>query len=147
MTATGGRGPAQPRGLVVGAGVIGLTTAACLVEAGWRVEVCAAEIGDETTSGVAAAVWDPYKVDPPERVLQWAADSFAEFTALARTPATGVQMRSALRLMPEDSPKPWWLAAVPEWREAQPAELPNGYTRAYVFPVPSSTCRSISDGC
>ncbi|MFQ5459271.1 MAG: FAD-dependent oxidoreductase, partial [Anaerolineae bacterium] len=52
---------------VVGAGVIGLTTALRLAEAGYRVQVVAREISPNTTSDVAAGVWLPFHVGPPEK--------------------------------------------------------------------------------
>lgn len=122
--------------VVVGAGVTGLTTAVCLVERGWAVRLWAAEVGAETTSGVAAAVWDPYRVDPPERVLVWAQRTYGELDTLASVPGSGINMRTALRLVPQHEPGPWWLAAIPEWRDARAGELPPGYCRAYVFTVP-----------
>ncbi|MFI6758825.1 FAD-dependent oxidoreductase [Micromonospora sp. NPDC050417] len=46
--------------LVVGAGVSGLTTAVCLAEAGFRVQMWSAESRRQTTSFAAGAMWGPY---------------------------------------------------------------------------------------
>jgi acetyl esterase/lipase len=43
----------QGHAVVIGAGVTGLTTAICLAEAGWRVQIWAAEAPQQTTSVVA----------------------------------------------------------------------------------------------
>jgi D-amino-acid oxidase len=51
------------RVIVVGAGVVGLTCAVRLLEAGHRVDVVARELPLETTSAIAPAVWLP--VAPP----------------------------------------------------------------------------------
>ncbi len=69
---------------VVGAGVVGLTCALRLAEAGFGVRVLARERGEATTSSVAAAVWYPYRAFPFDRVLGWAESSYHEFVALAR---------------------------------------------------------------
>src|SRR5687768_3013363 len=64
---------------VVGAGVVGLTCALRLAEAGHGVQVVARDRGDATTSSVAAAVWYPYRALPYELVLGWAETSYQEF--------------------------------------------------------------------
>ena len=57
------------RVIVVGAGVVGLSCAIRLLEAGHRVDVVARDLPLETTSAVAAAVWSPYS-QPQEHVVQ-----------------------------------------------------------------------------
>jgi D-amino-acid oxidase len=48
---------------VVGAGVIGLTTAVQLAEAGWNVHVLTKDLPMRTTSAAAGAIWAaPYLV-------------------------------------------------------------------------------------
>jgi len=56
------------RVVVVGAGVVGLSCALRLLEAGHRVDVLARELPLETTSSVAAALWYPYLALPQDRV-------------------------------------------------------------------------------
>lgn len=98
---------------VVGAGVIGLTTAVELQRAGHRVQVVAAARGDATTSAVAGALWFPFKAHPPERVNRWAIRSREHLTALAeRVPAAGVDVLTAYEAA--DGPGlPWWAPCVP----------------------------------
>ena len=55
----------MPEVTVVGAGVVGLTTAWALRSAGFRVQVIAAERPEATTSAAAGAVWFPFQVGPP----------------------------------------------------------------------------------
>ena len=55
--------------LVVGCGVIGLTAAVRVWEAGLDVRIVTASSPLETTSSVAAALWYPYKAYPEDRVL------------------------------------------------------------------------------
>jgi D-amino-acid oxidase len=123
--------------LVVGAGVIGLSSAARLLQAGHDVEVWAARLPPHTTSNVAAAFWFPYAAAPRARVLDWAARSLREFRALASDPATGVHMHEAIDL--DRSPRegdPWWADAVDDVRRARPAELPPGFVDGHVFVAP-----------
>ena len=52
--------------IVVGAGVVGLSCAVRLLEAGHRVDVVARDLPRETTSAVAAAIWYPYRALPQD---------------------------------------------------------------------------------
>ncbi len=122
--------------LVIGAGVSGLSTAILLAEAGNRVTIWAAEHPQLTTSGVAAAVWYPYKAYPEELVLPWSARTLGVFDALASDGDSGVLLREGIELWRDKVADPWWAAAVPDLRRARPDELPAGYADGYVFRAP-----------
>jgi D-amino-acid oxidase len=78
--------------IVVGAGVIGLTTAIRLAEAGRRVAVWTAELPPATTSAVAGAMCGPPVPYGDERLDRWSATCAARFTELAETEGTGVRL-------------------------------------------------------
>ncbi|WP_328875104.1 FAD-binding oxidoreductase [Streptomyces sp. NBC_00287] len=79
--------------IVVGGGVIGLTTALVLAESGRRVRVWTRDPVERTTSAVAGALWWPYKIEPVALARDWALRSFDVYTELAeRSEATGVRM-------------------------------------------------------
>ena len=104
--------------IVVGAGVVGLSCAVRLLEAGHRVDVVARDLPRETTSAVAAAIWYPYRALPQDRVTAWAAASYAVFAALAAPEAyavarVGVRMVPGTELFTSAQADPWWSAAVP----------------------------------
>ncbi|MEO9325511.1 FAD-dependent oxidoreductase [Nocardioides sp. C4-1] len=71
------------RVIVVGAGVVGLTVAVRLLEAGHRVDVVARDLPLETTSVVAAALVHPYRAGPVDLVERWTARSEAVFAEIA----------------------------------------------------------------
>lgn len=71
--------------IVVGAGVVGLTCAVRLLEAGHRVDVVARDLPLETTSVVAAALVMPYRVGPVDLVERWTTRSEAVFAQIAGT--------------------------------------------------------------
>ncbi|MCW2814486.1 MAG: D-amino-acid:oxygen oxidoreductase [Nocardioides sp.] len=71
------------RVIVVGAGVVGLTCAVRLLEAGHRVDVVARDLPLETTSAVAAAIVHPYRAGPVDLVERWTARSTAVFAEVA----------------------------------------------------------------
>src|SRR6267154_1992034 len=77
---------------IIGAGVSGLTCGVVLAEHGYRTAILAKEIGQQTTSSVAAAVWFPYHVEPAERVIPLALETYQVLLDLARFPESGVSI-------------------------------------------------------
>jgi D-amino-acid oxidase len=125
----------EPRAIVVGGGVSGLTCALELAALGLRVEVRARELAQGTTSAVAAAIWYPYKAGPPEAVARWARASYAVFERLARDPATGVRMRSGVELLPEAVPAAW-RSELRGLRPALASELSGRARCGWVYDAP-----------
>ena len=77
---------------IVGAGVSGLTCGVLFAEHGYRVEISAEQIGTQTTSGAAGALWFPYDAEPAEKVIPWALATYKVLVDLATDPRTGVSM-------------------------------------------------------
>ncbi len=123
---------------MVGAGVVGLSCAVRLLEAGHRVDVVARDLPGETTSAVAAAIWYPYRAWPQDQVLAWGSRTFEVFTALA-TGDSAESERAGVRLVPgtevlaDPAADPWWAGAVPGLTRTQP---PAGYRDAWSFATP-----------
>jgi len=129
----------RPDVLVVGAGVIGLTTGICLAEAGLRVVIRTCRRPQDTTSAVAGAVWGPHLVEESARAAHWAELTLAVLREQARDPATGVRVGSGILA----SRDPAAMAAAPEWaaaldglRPARPGELPPGFTVGWRYSAP-----------
>ena len=80
------------RAAMVGAGVSGLTCGVVFAEHGHRTTIFAKEIGQQTTSGAAAALWFPYDVQPADKVIRWALETYRTLIDLARNPDSGVSM-------------------------------------------------------
>jgi len=121
--------------VVVGAGVIGLTSAIRLREAGARVALVAADPPARTVSAVAAAVWYPTHTDSDPRVLAWAGQTYDELARQAAVGVPGVVMRRT-RMLVRPSDDPWWSAVVPdyedhgrEWRFTVPTVEMDPYLR------------------
>ncbi|MEU6153254.1 FAD-dependent oxidoreductase [Actinosynnema sp. NPDC047251] len=121
---------------VVGGGVIGLTCALGLAEAGHRVEVVADLAPGGTVSAVAGGLWFPYLAAPADAVLRWARVSLARFAELADRPGTGVWWREGIVLHRDRDPDLSWTALVPDRRAAEPGELPDGVVSGVVCSVP-----------
>lgn len=79
--------------LIIGGGVVGLTTAVVLAEEGVRVRVWSREPAEKSTSAVAGGLCWPYRIEPAEQAVEWAVQSFRTFTWLAERPEqTGVRV-------------------------------------------------------
>jgi D-amino-acid oxidase len=122
------------RVVVVGAGVIGLSCAVRLLEAGHEVSVVARDLPLETTSAVAAALWYPYRAYPFERVTAWSSTTYAELVRLSADEATGVVVRPGTELLREPAASPWWASAVPELTTLD--VVSTGYAAAWTFDAP-----------
>jgi D-amino-acid oxidase len=122
------------RVIVVGAGVIGLSCAVRLLEAGHSVDVVARDLPLETTSAVAAALWYPYRAYPYERVTAWSRRTYAELASLAGLEGTGVRMLRGTELHRSPTPDPWWRDAVPALTRVQ--AFPPPYTDGWSFTAP-----------
>jgi D-amino-acid oxidase len=118
--------------IVVGAGVIGLTTAVVLAERGWKVVVVSKEKSGQTTSAVAAAFWYPYKAFPEEKVVVWGGKTFEEFEELATIDGTGVSWIRLVQVT-DDTDAPWWNKTVRNFSYARPQELPAGRLAGIAF--------------
>jgi len=121
---------------VVGAGVIGLTTAVQLAEAGWRVQILTKDQPAQTTSAAAGAMWGPYLVEPRDRVKAWAAESLSVFTALARVSGSGVRLVTGIEASRTLTGPPDFLAMLDGVAVCGPGQLPAGFVTGWRYTVP-----------
>ncbi|MBF4162805.1 FAD-dependent oxidoreductase [Nocardioides acrostichi] len=125
------------RVVLVGAGVVGLSCAVRLLEAGHRVDVLARDLGTETTSGAAAAIWYPYRVGPQGRVTAWSARTRAVLSELAAQVAVsehGVRLVTGTEVRRHPGGDPWWAAAVDDL--ARTTAVPAPYAEGWTFTAP-----------
>jgi D-amino-acid oxidase len=121
---------------VLGAGVMGLTSALRLAQHGHAVDIVAAATGENTTSSVAAALWYPYRAYPEQAVTRWSAVSYRAYANLVADPAAGVWLRHGRELFRQAVADPWWRAAVPALDRVGGSRLPPGYLDGYELTVP-----------
>jgi D-amino-acid oxidase len=127
-------------GLVVGAGVAGLTTAISLAEAGLVTQVVAAQPPSQTTSAAAGAIWGPVRCGPPDRCLEWARAGLAVLTELEGDPAAGVRRVSGREVADEPALPPQWLDLLPGGaRMLAASELPAGFAAGWSYTAPVVT--------
>ncbi|MEW1654586.1 FAD-dependent oxidoreductase [Streptomyces sp. NPDC093707] len=133
---SGADGSVAPEICVVGGGVIGLSSAVVLAEAGYRVRVVARDAAADTTSAVAGGLCWPYRIQPYDDAIRWSLRSLEVFTDLAGAPAeTGSRLVAGIMADepgapagdngPEDGLGDWY-AALPGLRRARAEELPPG---------------------
>ncbi|WP_053752540.1 FAD-dependent oxidoreductase [Streptomyces sp. MMG1533] len=110
--------------VVVGGGVIGLTTAVVLAERGRRVRVWTRDPVERTTSAVAGALWWPYAIEPVALARTWALRSLDVYEELAASPeATGVRMVEGVQGEADpDTSQAWAGARLPGLRAATTEE-------------------------
>ena len=94
---------------IIGAGVSGLTCGVVFAEHGYRTAIFAKEVGQQTTSSVAAAVWFPYHVEPAERVIPLALETYQVLLDLARFPKSGVSIIESRQFLRTDE------IEIPDW--------------------------------
>jgi D-amino-acid oxidase len=124
--------------LVLGAGVIGLSTAICLAEAGVNVAVAAADPPERTTSVAAGAIWGPHLVGMDDRVERWAGVTL-DWLAKLSHPELGANelagiVHSATGIAASrdsDGPPPEFAATAGDLSQRGPDEVPPGYASAW----------------
>lgn len=122
--------------VVIGAGVVGATTAWTLAERGWDVELWSDRPPEQTTSVVAAAVWRPYRAAPEVEVLRWAQRTLGVLEKLSDDDDSGVLMREGIELGRGPMVAPPWHTAVRSFRHARNEELARGFVDGLVYTVP-----------
>jgi len=110
--------------IVVGSGVIGLTTALVLAESGRRVRIWTRDPAERTTSAVAGALWWPYAIEPQALAREWALRSLSVYEELAERPGeTGVRLVEGVMggALPAEQ-GPWAAARLPGLRASMAEE-------------------------
>lgn len=119
---------------VVGGGVVGLSCALRLAQAGESVRLLTVDAPPATTSAVAAAIWSPYRAFPAAAVDRWAASTYDVFAGLAAAEVPGVWMRAGRSLLRGEG-EPSWVSAVPGARVVPSAVAGVRAEVAAVVPV------------
>ena len=124
----------QKRIAVIGSGVIGLTSAYRLLEAGYGVTILARVLPPHTTSDVAAAFWSPSATTGGVQAERWAYNSLSQFRQLATNPASGIAIVDLYKLTPEPTPMPY-MASSGAMTPVPPGQFPAPWA-GYRAPVP-----------
>jgi D-amino-acid oxidase len=122
--------------LVIGAGVMGLTSGICLSEAGFDVTILARELPSETTSATAGAIWGPYEVEPFNQVDRWGRTTLAELQGLATVANSGVKLTAGRQMARQVTAAPLWSRHLSSFRSIPPESLTAQYRSGWRFVAP-----------
>jgi D-amino-acid oxidase len=122
--------------VVVGTGVIGLTTGVCLAEAGTSTRIVTAEPWERTTSYAAGAICGPVLDLPGSSMGAWERAGFDEFTALAADSRAGVRLRNGKFVAPAGMTGAPPIVRPTDVRILGPDEVPAGYGSGFVASIP-----------
>jgi D-amino-acid oxidase len=126
---------------IIGAGVSGLTCAVVFAEQGYSTVIIAEEMGQQTTSAAAGAIWFPYDAEPFAAVLQWSLATYQVLEDLSRQPGTGVSMielRTFARTGEVNIPE--WAHKLGARRLERPAPATNAGNAHDLFPSGLTSC-------
>jgi D-amino-acid oxidase len=125
------------RVIVVGAGVVGLSCAVRLAEAGIEVDVLARDLPAETTSAVAGGLWLPFLAAPLDVVMRWGRASLQAFAELEQQDDAGVRFLPGHLLHRRPAALPAWAPLVADLVTLTPATDPApGYGFGWSLVVP-----------
>lgn len=140
------------RACVVGAGVIGLSSACRLIEQTslpCQVTLIADSFLYDTTSDGAFGLWEPYfsGETPKEKVRKWAGDTMAHMLRLSSSEdgsKAGAFILHGYQVFKEKEPYPWWKDECVWFRDMNETELkryPN-HRYGWAFGSAATECRA-----
>lgn len=124
----------MPDIIVIGSGVIGLSAARCLQEAGYRARILTREMPLATTSVAAGAVWSGSSLYGRGR--NWAAETLKRLLPLTDAPGSGVTLQRMREVYAQPVPEPWYRDRIPSFARIAADELPAGLRDGYLMDVP-----------
>eukprot|EP01121_Diplochlamys_sp_Union-15-3_P004886 TRINITY_DN15095_c0_g1_i1.p1 TRINITY_DN15095_c0_g1~~TRINITY_DN15095_c0_g1_i1.p1 ORF type:complete len:353 (-),score=50.73 TRINITY_DN15095_c0_g1_i1:22-1080(-) len=124
--------------LVLGAGVIGLSTALQLLILQYsNVTVLSEHFPPFTTSDGAGGVWFPYKAEPLEKVIDWAIKTREVLKHLTNLPECGVSYSTGCFVeVGKPESEPWWKTIVENYRVLEKEKVPHSFDYGYECTLP-----------
>lgn len=122
--------------VVIGAGVIGLTSAVVLQEAGFDVLIVAERPPLETNSANSGAIWGPFlsMIDP--RLLEWSFATLEQLKALSGDIESGVRMTDGVGAADFPTVAPDWVVRLGGDFSCDLSLLPTNYLCGWSYTVP-----------
>ncbi len=120
--------------VVVGCGVIGLSSAIRLQEAGFGVTIISRDLPPNLTSAVAGAIWYGYGSHP--RIRRWAEHSLETYLPMTQDEASGVLLRRVREVFVHPVAAPWFKNRLPFFERIPKHQLPKGFSDGFLMDVP-----------
>ena len=120
--------------IVIGAGVIGLSSAVALQQAGHSVRILTREAPQNTTSTAAGAIWSGRALTG--RMQGWARASLKRYLRLCQVAGSGISLQRVRKVYPHETPDPWYGGLLPFCQRMPSADLPTGYACGFLMDVP-----------
>ncbi len=124
----------MPEIIVIGSGVIGLSSALVLQAAGCSVKIVTRDRPLATTSLAAGALWSASEMTGRER--RWAAVTLERWLPLTDLPGSGLSLRRMREVFPHSMPEPWYRGKLPFFARLTEADLPPGCVDGYLVDLP-----------
>lgn len=121
---------------VVGVGIVGLTTAIRLSEAGFRPVLYTRDEVEDTTSANAGAIWGPFLSRIDSRVQAWSYRTLRVLRLDACVSGSGVNLVDGLGAERSGELDTWWVASFQGSVPSPPASLPGAFHRRWSYSVP-----------
>jgi D-amino-acid oxidase len=122
--------------LIIGSGVIGLTTGVLLQESGRTVRIIARESYPDTTSANSGAIWGPFLSEIDKRVLDWSFRTFDELVKLSSVVDSAVQMVSGVCVADFLTDTPEWVQSLNQDHSCDLTQFPAKYICGWGYAVP-----------
>ena len=119
---------------VIGSGVIGLSAALCLQQAGYQVRILTRDLPQFTTSVAAGAVWSGSGLEG--RARGWARAALERFLKLAAVPGSGVTLRRMREVYTRPVADPWYRDLLPFFARVPQRMSPPHMQDGYLMDVP-----------
>ena len=124
----------MPKVIVIGSGVIGLSSARCLQHSGYDVRIVTRELPLQTTSVAAGALWSGSDLDG--RSCDWARATLNQFLSLTEQANSGVTLQRMREVYAQKVPDPWYRELLPFFQRLSKHEMRGGLLGGYLMDVP-----------
>lgn len=120
--------------IVIGSGVIGLSTALDLQGAGYQARIITRDLPQRTTSMAAGALWSATELEGKLRA--WAEVSLRRYLPLTEVAGSGVTLQRFREVYAETKPAPWYQDQIPFCERIAEGDLPGSMRDGYLIDVP-----------
>lgn len=124
----------MPEIIVIGGGVIGLSSALALQQRGHSVRLITRELPQDTTSAAAGAVWAGG--DLTGRMRRWAGSTLHLLLSLCQEPGSGVTLQRVCSVFPKPVSDAWYATQLSFCERIPDADLPADNKNGFLMDVP-----------